>query len=219
MTSRGHRARRRAEAMFVRLLDAAGSRADELVLVGGLVPQTLVPEVPHQGTVDIDVVLTVAPIFDRDEQDFAWLEGALDRAGFVPASPSTVQQPPRLDAGKGGSRRGHRWISADEGRRGAPPRGAQGHLRLRVRRRASAVAARWRPRRDRGCRGPRSLEPAGRRARRRGRVPHVRRRGSACAAYAEEATLAGAQESAPDLRERARLAMAGLLADLERISR
>jgi hypothetical protein len=61
-----------------------------MVLIGGLVPETLVSvDDPHQGTVDVDVLLPVALVFDREDQDFGWLEGALTAAGFVLVSPNT----------------------------------------------------------------------------------------------------------------------------------
>lgn len=79
-----------AEAAFVRLLDASGERWSELVLIGGLVPETLVEsQDEHQGTTDVDVLLGIGVVWDRDDLDFTWLETALEAAGFVPASPNT----------------------------------------------------------------------------------------------------------------------------------
>lgn len=55
-------------------------------MVGGLVPDYLTSAgtVAHQGTADVDIVLTVGVVWDRDAEDFGWLEGALLRSGFRP---------------------------------------------------------------------------------------------------------------------------------------
>jgi hypothetical protein len=61
-----------------------------MVLIGGLVPETLIDsEEPHQGTLDVDVLLPLALQYDRDEEDFSWLESALRDAGFVPNRENT----------------------------------------------------------------------------------------------------------------------------------
>lgn len=89
-----------AEAAFARLLDASGDHWDELVLIGGLLPEMLVAsDDEHQGTTDVDVLLDIGVVWDRDDRDFAWLERALGRAGFVPASSNT----------------GWRWVGEREG--------------------------------------------------------------------------------------------------------
>ena len=81
------RARALAEDALRDLLAAMGPHGAQITVVGGLNPPLLAPfvEAPHQGTVDIDVVLDLAPVYDRDEQDFGWLESALLSAGFAPA--------------------------------------------------------------------------------------------------------------------------------------
>lgn len=88
-TSRDHAARALAEEALAALLRAAGPRSDELVLIGGLVPEYLVDTTdPHQGTNDVDLLLDLGFEYDRDELDYGWLERALVAAGFVPASPN-----------------------------------------------------------------------------------------------------------------------------------
>lgn len=83
-------ARDRAERALGRLLDASGHHWSELTLIGGLLPERLVGgSDPHQGTTDIDIILDLALVFDRDEQDFAWLEAALAAAGFQQEHPNT----------------------------------------------------------------------------------------------------------------------------------
>ncbi|OIH95130.1 hypothetical protein [Curtobacterium sp. MCBA15_001] len=82
-------ARRLAERALAALLHAAADHSTELVLIGGLVPEYLVDaDEPHQGTNDVDLLLDIGLEYDRDDDDHGWLERALDRAGFVPASPN-----------------------------------------------------------------------------------------------------------------------------------
>lgn len=89
-TPRTRRARELAESAYGSLLRAVGHRRDRLLLIGGLVPEHLVEsEDPHQGTNDVDVLLDIGVVWDRDELDFTWLEDALRRVGFVQASPNT----------------------------------------------------------------------------------------------------------------------------------
>lgn len=77
--ARSRRAREIAERSLVRLLLGAGPNADKVVIIGGLNPDLLAPDapVPHAGTTDVDVLVEVGVLFDRDELDFGWLEGAL----------------------------------------------------------------------------------------------------------------------------------------------
>lgn len=83
-------ARRLAEVALHRLCAAAGSRASELVLIGGLVPELLVQsDDDHQGTIDVDILLDIGVVYDRDDLDFAWLERALEHAGFLQQAPNT----------------------------------------------------------------------------------------------------------------------------------
>lgn len=81
---RSREARSLAEEALVRLALAAGDDAGKLVVIGGLTPDllTLGSETPHHGTVDVDLLLEVGVVYDRDELDFAWLESALTEAGF-----------------------------------------------------------------------------------------------------------------------------------------
>lgn len=71
-SSRDRSARRLAEVALHRLCAAAGSRASELVLIGGLVPELLVQsDDDHQGTIDVDILLDIGVVYDRDDLDFA----------------------------------------------------------------------------------------------------------------------------------------------------
>lgn len=94
---RSRTTRQLAETALLRLMDAAGrDHAGELVVVGGLVPEYLASSAPleHQGTTDVDIVVSVGFIYDRDELDLGWLQRALETAAY------------RLDRGQGG----WRWI-------------------------------------------------------------------------------------------------------------
>ncbi len=73
-----------AESALVKLVEAIGAESEQLVVVGGLVPEYLAQDSPveHQGTADVDVVLSVGFAYDRDELDFAWLEEGLRDASF-----------------------------------------------------------------------------------------------------------------------------------------
>ncbi|WP_141881758.1 hypothetical protein [Homoserinimonas aerilata] len=61
-----------------------------MTVIGGMVPATLTTRsvVPHQGTIDVDILLELGPFFDRDELDFGWLEDALVDSGFISLSGS-----------------------------------------------------------------------------------------------------------------------------------
>lgn len=77
-----------AERALVRLALAVGDRVDSLTVIGGLNADLLttpLPDTPHQGTVDVDVLLRLELVIDRDEQDFAWLEHAF---AVLPIRPS-----------------------------------------------------------------------------------------------------------------------------------
>lgn len=76
---RNRTTREYAERALVRLALAVGDHAASLTVIGGLNADLLTtppPHAPHQGTVDVDVLLGLELVFDRDEQDFAWLERA-----------------------------------------------------------------------------------------------------------------------------------------------
>jgi len=83
---RSPEARDFAEEALVRLALAMGPHSCKLVIIGGLNPGflTVSPPVPHLGTTDIDVLLEVGFVYDRDEMDFAWLEEGLRVAAFTP---------------------------------------------------------------------------------------------------------------------------------------
>lgn len=69
-----------------RLLDALGSDASRVTVLGGLDVDVLTTPTtpPHAGTIDVDVLLDVGFVYERDELDFGWLEQALEAAGFAP---------------------------------------------------------------------------------------------------------------------------------------
>jgi len=63
-----------------------GEHVNDVVVIGGLNPDFLVvaPPLAHLGTTDVDLLLEVALIYDREDQDFSWLERALTESGFTP---------------------------------------------------------------------------------------------------------------------------------------
>lgn len=84
---RSHEARQRAEDALVRFALLAGTHTQEFVVIGGLNPDFLAPGAPvrHQGTSDVDILLELGFVYDRDEDDYGWLEEALTNAGFIDA--------------------------------------------------------------------------------------------------------------------------------------
>lgn len=76
--------RARAEAALAALVESIGDHT-KVTVIGGMVPKTLTlrSRTPHIGTADLDLLLDVAPRYDRDEGDFGWLQAALDSAGFT----------------------------------------------------------------------------------------------------------------------------------------
>ena len=82
-TTAGHAAARKA---LGRLGLRLGTDADRLIFIGGLSIEHLTgPQThAHQGTTDIDALVQLGAVYDRDEDDFGWLEDALRLAGFVP---------------------------------------------------------------------------------------------------------------------------------------
>ena len=81
-------ARQRAENALVEIALAAGDRASEFVIIGGLNPDFLTPTAPiaHLGTTDVDVLLELGVAIDREDLDFHWLEDAVSRAGAPEAA-------------------------------------------------------------------------------------------------------------------------------------
>lgn len=81
------RTRARAESALHSLLSHLGAHVKDVTVVGGLNPPLLAPcdDAPHQGTVDVDLAIDLEPVYDRDEQDYGWLEHALLAAGFTPS--------------------------------------------------------------------------------------------------------------------------------------
>lgn len=81
---RSREARALAESALVRLALHLGDHTDSITVIGGLNADLLtdMSQVPHQGTLDVDLLLQVGLVFDRDENDFGWLQRALTAAGF-----------------------------------------------------------------------------------------------------------------------------------------
>lgn len=84
---RSRDARARAERALVELLTAAGPDGAALTVIGGLTADFLTESTdpPHQGTLDVDVLLELGVAHDRDELDLGWLEEALVAAHFNPS--------------------------------------------------------------------------------------------------------------------------------------
>lgn len=77
-------ARALAEAALACLMESIGDHT-KVTVIGGMVPQTLTSRsrTPHVGTADLDILLDVAPRYERDDDDFGWLQVALESAGFT----------------------------------------------------------------------------------------------------------------------------------------
>lgn len=54
-------------------------------MIGGLNPDFLAPRapVPHLGTTDVDLLFELGFSYDREEQNFEWLDRVLERGGFT----------------------------------------------------------------------------------------------------------------------------------------
>ena len=85
---RSRTGRELAERALARLALELGDRVTSLTVIGGLNADllTLPQEAAHQGTVDIDVLVEIGFVFDREEQDLGWVERGLVRASFSPLS-------------------------------------------------------------------------------------------------------------------------------------
>ena len=83
---RSRDARGYAERALVRLMAALGDKANQVVVIGGLNADLLThaPAAPHQGTVDVDLLVEVGFVYDRDDLDLGWLERGLRAADFAP---------------------------------------------------------------------------------------------------------------------------------------
>jgi hypothetical protein len=91
---RDHRTRALAERALARLVSHVDGHTDAFVVVGGLNPEHLAPvhDAPHQGTADIDLVIEIGVVYDRDELDLGWLERALEAADFEPTGDARAWQ-------------------------------------------------------------------------------------------------------------------------------
>jgi len=78
-----------ARRALVRLAGAVGDHVSDFCVIGGLNADLLTEphDPPHQGTIDVDLLIEVGLVFDRDDLDFGWLERALTDVGFE-ADPS-----------------------------------------------------------------------------------------------------------------------------------
>ncbi len=83
--SRSRDARERAEEALVRFALLSGEHALDFVVIGGLNPDFLAPGAPvaHQGTTDVDILLELGLVYDRDDIDFGWLDNTLSLGGFT----------------------------------------------------------------------------------------------------------------------------------------
>lgn len=83
---RSRATRDRAEDVLVRLALLAGGHVSDFVVIGGLNPDFLAPNspYPHLGTTDVDLLFELGLSFERDDQDFGWLDHALEAAQFHP---------------------------------------------------------------------------------------------------------------------------------------
>lgn len=63
-----------AERALVRLALHLGTHQSDIVVIGGLAPPFLTPQAdpPHQGTTDVDLLISLGFVYERDEQDFGW---------------------------------------------------------------------------------------------------------------------------------------------------
>jgi hypothetical protein len=64
------------------------------VVIGGLNPDFLAPNAPtaHQGTTDVDLLFELEMIFDRENQDFSWLDDLLAQPMFTERTGSSGWQ-------------------------------------------------------------------------------------------------------------------------------
>lgn len=81
---RDRHTRELAERALVRFAQELGEHIGDITVIGGLNADLLTEdlEAPHQGTVDVDVLIEVGLVYDREDVDFGWLEQALIDAGF-----------------------------------------------------------------------------------------------------------------------------------------
>lgn len=88
-----------AERALARLVAELGEHATGVTVIGGLNADLLteVDEVPHQGTLDVDLHVQVGLVYERDDDDFGWLEDALLRARFAPLAGTGWRWVSRVD--------------------------------------------------------------------------------------------------------------------------
>lgn len=73
-----------ARQALVRFARAVGDHVTDFCVIGGLNADLLTEpqDPPHQGTIDVDVLIEVGLVYDREDLDFAWLQRALTVEGF-----------------------------------------------------------------------------------------------------------------------------------------
>lgn len=81
---RSRNARNRARDALARFALLAGDHVEDFVVIGGLNPDFLAPNAPtpHMGTTDVDLLFELGFVYDRDEQDFGWLDELIAEAKF-----------------------------------------------------------------------------------------------------------------------------------------
>lgn len=87
------RGRDLADRALARLVVQLGEHVDEIVVFGGLTPGRVTTGAPaaHVGTTDVDLFVNLSVIYDRDEDDFSWLERGLLAGGFTSVGDQTWQ--------------------------------------------------------------------------------------------------------------------------------
>jgi len=80
-----------AEKALARFASHLGEHEFSVTVIGGLNPSHLTRDTaaPHQGTTDVDVLVEVGFVYERDELDLSWLESSLRAAGFEPRDDET----------------------------------------------------------------------------------------------------------------------------------
>lgn len=86
--------RERAQEALVRFALLASGHTNDFVVIGGLNPDFLAPTAPtpHQGTTDVDLLFELEMIFDRENQDFGWLDRLLAQPMFTEKTGSSGWQ-------------------------------------------------------------------------------------------------------------------------------
>lgn len=75
-----------ANSALAAFATAVAGHDQDFSVIGGLNADLLTDpaDPPHQGTIDVDVLIEVGLVYDRPDLDFRWLEAGLTTAGFEP---------------------------------------------------------------------------------------------------------------------------------------